>query len=322
MRAQQPAGGPAIASTPSQPRATIEPGETVESQGSVERLFLLDSGILYEIVGNDRVVFAEGPNPASLYDAAVSPDGTDVALSAHSLRQTGYSYDFGIDLYVSHDGEDPFVVAAHEKIGESMSHPNWLPDGQQLIFMVLGRDETGGIDLHIDHVDLRTGSQERLIDDALEPAVSQDGSTLAYVAYDPDVGTEIIMLADLATGQARPLLPEGTLLTNIANIAWSPTDDRMVFAASDPLSLPAGGFGRSVAVHPTLRDIWLVAIDGTGLHRITDLADSTLSLAWSADDRHVYAVGDTGFWRVDTTTGSLESIGPPVLQGVVQTLIP
>jgi Tol biopolymer transport system component len=321
MRYERTEGILATPATPSQPHSTVKPGETTQP-GSGERLFVLDAGKLYEIVGSERILFAEGPDSTSLFDAAVSPDGTNVALSVHSKpRQGSNSYDFGIDLYVAHDGEEPFVVAAHEKIGESMSNPNWLPDGHQLIFMVLGRDETGGIDLHIDHVDLRTGNQERLIDYALEPSVSNDGSTLAYVAYDLAIGSEVIMLADLSTGQARPLLPEGTLLTNIANIAWSREDDRLVFAASDPLAPPGGGFGRSAVIHPTLRDIWMVGIHGTGLRRLTDLADSTLSLAWSADDRHVYALGDTGFWRIDTTNGGLESIGPPVLGGVVQTLI-
>jgi Tol biopolymer transport system component len=155
--------------------------------------------------------------------------------------------------------------------------------------------------------------------------VSADATQLAYVRYD-ETGSEIIAIAQLATGETRPLLPTHQIMSNVANIAWSPDGSRLAFAAADPITLLAPGAGgtrsTSVTTHPTLRDVWLVNIDGTGLHRITELADSNLSLAWSADNQHIYAIGDTGFWRLDTETGELELIGDPNLAGRVQTLLP
>lgn len=291
--------------------------------GQAERLFVLDSGKLYEVLDGERTLFAEGPDSQSIYDVAVAPNGTEIALSVHSKpQQTPTSYDFGIDLYVVGPNGEAYVVAEHEKIGESMSNPNWTPDGKALFFMVLGRDETGAIDLHIDHIDLATGVRQRYLDDALEPSLSNDGTTLAYVAYDVRIGSEVIRLMDIATGEQRSLLPDNVLMSNVANIAWSPDNHRLVFASADPLSAVRGARQSAAVAHPTLRDIWLVNVDGTGLQRLTELADATLSLAWSADGRHVYALGDTGFWRVDTADGSLESIGEPVLGGVVQTLLP
>ena len=65
----------------------------------------------------------------------------------------------------------------------------------------------------------------------------------------------------------------------------------------------------------------MVDLDGSGLQKLTDLGDSSLSLAWSADDRTIYALGDTGFWRIDSSSGHIDRIGNGVLAGRVQTVI-
>ena len=307
---------------PQPPGTTIEAPHT-SAEAPAERLFLLDNTGFYELTDNQRTLLVARPEGTFIYDAAISPDGTDVALAIQPPpRQTPSGYNFGVDLYVARDGGEPVPVAIHERIAETMSRPIWLPGTDKLIFAVLGRDETGAADLRIETVDLVTGDRMRYVEDALEPALSPDAASLAYVRYD-QVGAEIIMLMDLATGDSRPLLPEHQRMSNVANLAWAPDGARLAFAASDPITLLAPGGGlRAAVAHPTLRDVWLVNLDGTALHRITEIADATLSLAWAADNRHLYALGDTGFWLVDTTGGALELIGDPNLAGRVQTLFP
>jgi Tol biopolymer transport system component len=110
-------------------------------------------------------------------------------------------------------------------------------------------------------------------------------------------------------------------MSNVGNIVWSPDGSRIAFAAADPISLtlpPAGA--PLAAIHPTLRDVWLVGVDGSGLKRRTELADGTLALAWSVDGVTIYALGDTGFWRFPVDAGELARIGEPVLTGRVQVL--
>jgi Tol biopolymer transport system component len=311
------------APTPQPPGATLEPASG-SSAPTVERLFILDDRGFQELSGNDRILIAARPEGAFIYDAAVSPDGTDVALAIQPPpRQTPTGYDFGVDLYLARDGGDPVPVAIHERIAETMSRPVWLPGSEALLFAVLGRDETGAADLRIERLDLGSGGRERFVEDALEPALSPDAASLAYVHYDPATGAEVIRVLDLETGVSRPLLVDHQRMSNVANLAWSPDATRLAFAASDPITLlaPAGG-GRAVVAHPTLRDVWLANLDGSDLRRITEIADASLSLAWAADNRHLYAIGDTGFWRLDTADGALELIGAPSFTGRVQTLIP
>ena len=310
-------------------RSATPPGSTVEANtgaafAAAERLFVLEEDGLFEHTEDQRIEVVARPDKSFIYDAAVSPEGADVALAIQGPpTQTPNGYSFGIDLFVKRGGGELMPVAVHERIGETMSRPVWLPGTPKLLFAVLGRDETGAADIRIELLDLDSGVRERYIEDALEPALSPDGGTLAYLHY-TETGSEVITLGNLSTGETRPLLPPNQIMSNVANIAWSPDGTRIAFAASDPISTlaPGGAGGRAAAVaHPTLRDVWIVNLDGSGLHRITELADASLSLAWSADNRHIYAIGDTGFWSVDTADGALELIGQPNLAGRVQVLL-
>lgn len=287
-----------------------------------ERLFLLDSGSVFELVGEERRLVAGRPESGFIYDIAVSPDTRRVALAIHGEpRQTETGYDFGIDLYVTQDDGSLKPLAVHEHTGEVMTRPVWLPDGEALLFSALGRNERGGADIRIERVQIATGERNRLIENAMEPALAPDGRTLAYVKFDEHTGFERLMLHDLETGESSPLLA-GQLMYNVANLAWSPDGERIAFAAADPPVVTAAAFGAAGGLlHPELRDIWLINADGSGLTRLLELADSTLSLAWAGDSRHLYAVGDTGFWRVDTGDGRFQRLGNAILGGRVQTLI-
>ncbi len=148
------------------PGSTVEPtiARRAHDIGSLsERLFLLDDDGFFELKGDDRTLLVARPDQSFIYDAAISPDGTDVALAIQGPPvQTPNGYDFGVDLFVSLDGGDLRQIATHDRIGETMSRPNWLPSGSEILFAVLGRDETGGADLRIERIDINTGARERL----------------------------------------------------------------------------------------------------------------------------------------------------------------
>jgi hypothetical protein len=303
-------------------------GDSGSSSPGTERIFLLDDQGFHEFTGAngaDRSTIAPQPKGGVILDAAISREGDQVALSIQSQpKQEGSGgYDFGVDLFAGRLSEEPRQIAVHQSIGESIMQPNWLPGGREIIAGVLSRAPSGAIDGRIERIDVTTGVRTRLIDDASEPSLSPDGRTLAFVAFGPATGEQLITIMDLSTGATRPLLPRTQIMNNVANIAWAPDGSRLAFAASDPLSLaqpPAGA--PPAALHPSLRDVWLVGIDGSGLKRRTELADGTLALAWSLDGANVYALGDTGFWRIPAGAGDPVKVGRPVLIGRIQVLAP
>jgi Tol biopolymer transport system component len=308
-----------------EPAAPTSDGSPAHSDVDVpqgERRFLLDTRGVFELTDTERTLLFARPDRSFLYDFAVSPDGERLALAIQDEpTQTAAGYDFGVDLFVTQgDGEDLIELAVHERIGEVMSRPVWLPNGEDLVFAVLGRTEGGGADIRIERVSIETRERVRLIDNAMEPALSPDATRLAYVLFDPQTGFERLKLYDLETGESSPLL-EDKLMYNVANLAWSPDGSRLVFAAADPPLAPGAGMSASL-LHPELRDIWVIDADGGNLRRVLELADAMLSMAWAEDGAHVYAVGDTGFWRVNVDAGTFTRLGDAVLGGRVQTLLP
>src|SRR5207302_1452988 len=64
-------------------------------------------------------------------------------------------------------------------------------------------------------------------------------------------------------------------------------------------------------------DIWIAARDGSGLKRLSALAEDQPSLAWSAAGRWLYSMGGTGLWRIDASTGDKKKLAPGVVHGEI-----
>ncbi len=341
-------GGKGTAGTASTPGTGTSSGSTnVNVQTNPrERLYVLDGDGFSEIVNGKHQLILAPPPEAFIYDASISRDGQQLAVAIQLPPQQGVEpsqYNFGVDLYVNAPGSTQLtMIVKHQRTGEIVSRPNWLPGGKQLVFADYGRNDDGSSDLHIETVDVATGQRQRLIDNAIEPALSPDAKSLAYVAIDQTTGAENLAVRDLATGESHLIISDRSLV-NVSAIAWSPDGKRLAFASADPVTAPNANqvpfiptpLATSVSgstspgttppvsrlAHPTLADAWVVNLDGSGLTKRTDLADASLSLAWSADDVSIYALGSTGFWRIDSNTGAKDHLGDGVLAGRVQTII-
>ena len=69
--------------------------------------------------------------------------------------------------------------------------------------------------------------------------------------------------------------------------------------------------------HPTLQDLWLVNADGSNLHKLVDLAESSPSAAWSADGKTIYVMGGGGFFQIDPATGDRQILSEGVNGGQI-----
>lgn len=264
-------------------------------------------GLTQSQAGKQKSLIQVEPG-ATVLTPAISRDGKQLAYILQSpLRSNG---DYGSDLYISkRDGSGPRLVVQHAAISEFIRSPAWKPDGTLLI-TVLGHKAGGAPDWRIESLDPVTGRRERLINDAVGAAVSPDGKLATYLAVAYDGQTRDLKIVDLSNIGLPKDLAGGQNHLSVESATWSPDGKRIAFGAVD-LNAPAETTpapNQQRFAHPGAQDVWLVNPDGTDLHRLAELADKLVSLAWSPDGSAIYAFGLTGFWRIDAATGSKEPV--------------
>lgn len=254
-------------------------------------------------------------------DPAISPDGRRLAFIIQppaSVKPDG-SVDFGSDLYVSdRNGRNMRELVKHGDVAEFLRTPAWLTN-DELLVSIRGRDSIGLADLRIEKVNVRTGATERFIDRAVDPALSRDRQTLAYISIDPLTQEEELVVAGADNANPRSIVTRDNHLALIGSVVFSPDGRRIAFAAVDLLedadpspggsTPPRGANAMRAVVHPFAQDVWIVNVDGTGLKRLADLAENMPSLAWSHDGSLLYVLGPNALWRLEVATGIAEPIG-------------
>ena len=215
---------------------------------------------------------------------ALSPDGNEVAYAAEN--------DGNVDLWLMDSaGGHPLRLTDHP--GEDWK-PAWLANGRQILFV---SDRSGTPSLWL--VGRFGGSATSVLEDADEPAVSPDGSLIAFSRRGQGEAGRTIWVAPLAEpGAARQVTPDGLGAWDHRNPAFSPDGRTLAFA--------------------DFQDVWLVAADGSGPpRRLTDAAATHVEPAWFPDGRTLMLTswrGGTlaiwslrtdgrGLWRVTAGTG-------------------
>jgi Tol biopolymer transport system component len=282
-------------------------------------------GLVERIGGRERVLVSTGEG-AYVNGVAISPDGKRLAFVLQPPASTNAKgeIDFGADLYIANrDGSERKEIVHHSRNGEFIFAPAWLPDGESLIYIVRGRDQIGLPDFRLESINLRDPKRVRLIDFAVDAALSHDGKSVAYVYYDPESSDpEQFLLQELGSKAApRSLVPADSGLLLIQSPAFSPDGSKIAFAASNLTArLHAAAVAVNAAAHPTLQDIWVVNRDGSNLHKLAEIVESQPSVDWSADGNFIYALGGSGFWKVEVAGGAYQQIGPGEPGGLIKIL--
>jgi Tol biopolymer transport system component len=204
---------------------------------------------------------------------AWSPDGQRIAYTNWSGR------DNDIDIYTTNvDGSGRQRLTrnpAHDSVA-----PTWSPDGRTIAFTrnVVGR-KNGRLSFESDVylIDADGGGERNLTQDGMSGGAvwSPDGQRIAFMSSrDRDPGV-YVMSAD--GGEPRLLTREPGLLVD-----WSPLGKILLVR----------GVGRGHG-GPAMSYIYVVNADGSGLRRLTRMAQVNFSLpVWSPDGKKILFTSD------------------------------
>ncbi|MDR7586759.1 MAG: hypothetical protein QN158_14420 [Armatimonadota bacterium] len=273
-------------------------------------------------------------------DPAASPDGYLIAYTALFPNPDG-SYPEGTDVYImGADGQTQRRVVAYDAEAGAAMQPAWDHRGQRLFVVRQNRKAATRIEeVALDGTRLRV-----VVSDGSWPTVASDGA-VAYLTTDRRTRRPQLWVRE--PGGPPRLLVGGDFLGLVAP-RFAPDGRRIVFSGfgGPPMrakrGADAGGPGRAVprqamalarwldsAPVPRLQwrpgparvqahgipwDLWVVARDGSGLERLTEVAEDGIVAAWSPDGRWVAFTGELGLFLYEMATARLlrltdESVG-------------
>ena len=172
--------------------------------------------------------------------------------------------------------------------------PAWSPDGKRLAF-VRARTSGGKLEPNdingwyqdggdIWTIDIATGRETKLVDDAFNPAYSPTGGRLAFDAA--WAGARRIWIADSTGRNPRQITSDSSEAVVHTGPRWSPDGSRLAFRRVEKIK----------------SDIAAVDLASQTLTRVTNDNIPDMDPVWAPDGRHLYFASSRGggmnLWRI------------------------
>lgn len=242
---------------------------------------------------------------ASVTAVAWSPDRQTLAYTLFHRRPEDRVS--SAELFtISAKGGEPKLIVPRPQPGTVIDAPAWSPDGQSIFYAFQGV-ESGRPVARIERVELATGAQQQLFQDASYPSVSADGKLVAYM-FDDGSG-QSLRIGSSTGGEGREIV-KATAFKGLMGPRFSPDGSWIAFVAVGPgpaaeapasRSLLAQIFDVRVAyAHGDPWNVWKIRPDGSELQKATYLQEDEPLLSWSRDGAWLAIHGGGGLWIVDS----------------------
>ena len=289
--------------------------------------------------GAERLLFR--PEASNVYPAfpAWSPDGARVAFVQSRFAVTADG-DWGDDVYViDAAGGEPRLAWSHALRGQQVQGLTWTVDGNALL-VGMSTPETAAngtvvaFRSSIERIDLAAGSSTRLVDGAVEPSLSRDGTRLVYLVPDTSGATRVpglwIAAGDGSDARALPL-PDNLnppfaprISPDATSIAFAAPTSRAFSARPDAAGrglasvlpfAPRRAEARGAGGHGVPMEVWRVDIADATFTPLTSFGEDDPRSAWEPDGAALIVIGAGGLYRVASDGSGVERIDEGAFAG-------
>jgi Tol biopolymer transport system component len=258
------------------------------------------------------------PDNAFVTAASVSPDGQTIVM-AYVAPAGGDQTAIGVPgLYtLPADGSGspaPLLVPSNED--EGYFNPVWSPDGKYLYYGHYTHDRSNQkrpLVYDLGRMAYPDGKAETLVQDAIWPRLSADGSQMVYVYY-PTGSSKTNLVISAADGtNPRALLPDNAFAAVDAPL-FSRDGGIVLFSAVGPgPSASTSWLDRLLGVetaeaHNVPSDWWSIPAAGGHVHQLTSIASTGMYADLSPDGKIVAFCSSTGTYVMNLDGSRLTSL--------------
>lgn len=270
-------------------RITADPVDELRPSLSPDGTLLLFDVAVNGGQGLEQTIVGVDPNlPArrNLYTANTSqsresawfPDSRGFVYTTNSLGK------WSLVRALSSAPNAAISVVVSGDMAPYISRPAVAPNGKRVAFSCRIRERW---QLGVADID---GTHFTLLGEGFSPAWSPDGSKLAFQRFVD--GYDHVFLVDASTGTNLVQLTSGA--SHDQHPSWAPDGKSLVFSSS------RGWNTRPGATEDT-RNLFVIAVDGTGLMQLTDGDAETAAPFWGRDGWIYFSsnqAGDFDIWRL------------------------